>query len=375
MNIELRHLRYFVAVAEESGFTAAARRAHVTQQVLSAQIRQLEDAVGTALLARTSRGVVLTAAGSAFLDSARETLASLERGMAAALHASRVVVGRLTVGLSAATGGLARSRVLAAFSAAYPSVDVDLAVYDLAHPAAGLLDHGTDVALLRPPVSAAGLAMELVESEERVFVLAADHPLASRSFLELSEVAGLPWVAAALSVDGCAPAAFRDDWLAAPRPGGGIPVAGPVIGAVARTIEEWREYVVAGRGIGLCPESAEAFSARPGTVFVPARGVPPTSLCVAWRADDRRPAVLGFVTVATSGSLPDIGLHPGGWSGWTPVFIADGDTGSRCSPCAYGGRFMTVSAAAMMKAGLPSTAAAGASRARRQDWATSRWSM
>jgi len=56
MNIELRHLRYFVAVAEESGFTAAARRAHVTQQVLSAQIRQLEDAVGTALLSRTSRG-------------------------------------------------------------------------------------------------------------------------------------------------------------------------------------------------------------------------------------------------------------------------------------------------------------------------------
>ena len=68
MDIELRHLRYFVAVAEEAGFTAAAGRVHVTQQVLSAQIRQLEDAVGTALLARTSRGVVLTAAGSAFLD-------------------------------------------------------------------------------------------------------------------------------------------------------------------------------------------------------------------------------------------------------------------------------------------------------------------
>jgi DNA-binding transcriptional LysR family regulator len=298
MNIELRQLRYFVAVAEESGFTAAARRAHVTQQVLSAQIRQLEDAVGTALLARTSRGVVLTAAGSAFLDSARETLASLDRGVAAALHASRVVAGRLTVGLSAATGGLARSRVLAAFAAAYPSVDVDLAVYDLAHPAAGLLDHGTDVALLRPPVSASGLAMEVVSSEERVFVLASGHPLASRSFLELSEVAGLPWVAAPLSVDGCAPAVFRDDWLAVPRPGGGV----PVVGAEARTIEEWREYIVAGRGVGLCPESAEAFSARPGTVFVPARGVPPTSLCVAWRADDLRPAVLGFVKVALGGA-------------------------------------------------------------------------
>ena len=67
MNIELRHLRYFVTVAEEASFTAAARRVHVTQQVLSTQIRQLEDAVGTELLRRTSRGVMLTPAGSAIL--------------------------------------------------------------------------------------------------------------------------------------------------------------------------------------------------------------------------------------------------------------------------------------------------------------------
>jgi DNA-binding transcriptional LysR family regulator len=139
----------------------------------------------------------------------------------------------------------------------------------------------------------------VVAEEPRVFVLAAGHPLASRAALDLAEVAGLPWVAAPLSVDGCVPAAFRDDWLAVPRPGGGGPVVGPVIGAVARTIEEWREHIVAGRGIGLCPASAEAFSARPGTVFVPARGVPPTTLSVAWRADDLRPAVLGFVKVAT----------------------------------------------------------------------------
>jgi len=231
----------------------------------------------------------------------REVLAGLDRGVAAALNAARVVSGRLVVGLSAATGGLVRSQVLAAFSAACPSVAVDLEVYDLAHPAAGLLDHSTDVALLRPPVAAPGLAVEVVASEPRVFVLAAGHPLASRSVLDLAEVAGLPWVAAPLSVDGCSVAAFRDDWLAVPRPDGGV----PVVGAEARTIEEWREYIVAGRGIGLCPASAEAFSARPGTVFVPARGVPPTSLCVAWRADDLRPAVLGFAKVAASVAAGD----------------------------------------------------------------------
>ena len=110
-------------------------------------------------------------------------------------------------------------------------------------------------------------------------------------------VAGLPWVAAPLAVDGCSPSAFRDDWLMVPRPGGDV----PVIGAEARTIEEWRELIAAGRGISLCPASSEAFSARPGIVFVPSCGVPATSLCVAWRADDLRPAVLGFVKVAAEG--------------------------------------------------------------------------
>jgi len=72
-----------------------------------------------------------------------------------------------------------------------------------------------------------------------------------------------------------------------------------VIGAVASTIEEWREHIAAGRGISLCPASSETFSARPGIVFVRARGVPATSLCVAWRGDDVRAEVLAFVKVAT----------------------------------------------------------------------------
>ena len=89
MNVELRHLRYFVAVAEEASFTSAARRVHVAQQVLSTQIRQLEESLGVQLLERTRRGVLLTAAGEAFLDSARETLSALERGVTAARNAAR----------------------------------------------------------------------------------------------------------------------------------------------------------------------------------------------------------------------------------------------------------------------------------------------
>lgn len=294
MNIEMRHLRYFVAVAEDESFTAAAQRVHVTQQVLSTQIRQLEDAVGTQLLRRTSRGAIVTAAGEAFLGWARQTLASLDRGVAAAQNAARAVSGRLSVGLQAATGGVVRTRLLSAFERTYPQVSVRLVTCDLAQPAAGLLDHSSDVALVRPPVAAPCIALEQVSEERRVFVLAEGHSLAARSVLELADVAGLPWIAAPLAVDGCDPARWRDDWLVVPRPGGDV----PVIGAVARTIEEWREHIAAGRGISLCPASSETFSARPGIVFVPSAGVPSTALCVAWRADDTRPAVLSFVKLA-----------------------------------------------------------------------------
>ena len=74
----------------------------------------------------------------------------------------------------------------------------------------------------------------------------------------------------------------------------------PLIGAVASTIEEWREHIVAGHGLSLCPASAEIYNARPGIVFVPGMDVPPTALCVAWRADDDRQVVHSFVDLVTS---------------------------------------------------------------------------
>ncbi len=296
MNIELRHLRYFVAVAEEESFTAAAHRVHVTQQVLSTQIRKLEDAVGTRLLQRSSRGVTPTPAGTAFLAAARETLAVLDRGVTAARNAARVTSGTLSVGISMAAGGDTRTMLLTAFERAYPRVGVRLVTFDLTQPACGLLDHGSDVALLRPPVAAAGIELRQVGTEPRVFVLPAGHPLAARQVLTLADVAGQPWVAAEMATDGCDPARWRDDWLLNPRPGGDM----PVIGAVARTMEEWREHIVAGHGLSLCPASAETHNARPGIVFIPGKDVPRTALCVAWRADDDRPIVRSFVELVTS---------------------------------------------------------------------------
>jgi DNA-binding transcriptional LysR family regulator len=295
MNIELRHLRYFVAVAEEASFTAAASRVHVAQQVLSTQIRQLEDAVGSQLLNRTSRGATLTPAGAAFLDAARAVLADLDRGVTAARNAARAVAGKLSVGLGPGCENETRTRLLTAFETAYPGVDVRMQTFDMTQPSAGLLDHSSDVALLRPPVAAPGIELVPVRSEPRVFVLPVGHSLSGREALRLADVAGLPFVTADLATDGCEPAAWQDDWLIKPRPGGDV----PIIGATARTVDEWCEHVVAGHGISLCPASAARFHDRPGVCFVPSAGLPPTTMCVAWRAGDARPAVRHFVSLAT----------------------------------------------------------------------------
>jgi DNA-binding transcriptional LysR family regulator len=306
MNIELRHLRYFTAVAEESSFTGAARRMHVTQQVLSAQVRQLEDSLGVQLLERTSRGVALTPAGAAFLESARDTLASLDRAVAAAQNAARTVTGELTVGLSAAAGGALPTALLAAFEQAEPGIRVRLRTFELDQPAAGLLDHSAGAAFVRPPVAAPGIRIRQLAKEPRVFVLPAGHPLAGQHSLKMADVAGLPWIIAAEATDGSHPSRWRDEWLVHPRPGGDQ----PIVGAVARTIDEWRELVVAGRGISLCPASAEIYYARPGLAFVRAEGVPPTALCLAWRAGDPDPVVHRFIHVVTAQARAGDGAAP-----------------------------------------------------------------
>jgi DNA-binding transcriptional LysR family regulator len=298
MTIELRHLRYFVAVAEEASFTAAAHRVHVAQQVLSSQVRQLEEAVGTQLLNRTNRGATLTAAGTAFLATARETLAGLDRGVAAAQNAARAVPGRLSVGLGSGCENETRTQLLTAFERTYPDVEVSLQTFEMSAPSAGLLDHSSDVAVLRPPVAAPGIELTVVRSEPRMFVLPAGHTLAARDELRLSDVAGLPFVTAGLATDGCEPRAWQDDWLIRPRPGGDV----PIIGATAQTVDHWCEHVAAGHGIGLCPASAATFHGRPGVCFVRGTGLPPATMCVAWRAGDTRPAVQDFVSLASCAS-------------------------------------------------------------------------
>src|SRR5437764_3052279 len=153
--MELRHLRYFVAVAEEGGFSRAARRLHVVQPTLSMQIRDLENELGGPLFDRGSRQTRLTPAGQAFLGEARQVLAQAERAQVAARRALRGETGSVRIGAAGAAvfGGILTGRIRA-FHAARPLVQIELreATPDTQRAAilAGELDVGFS-ALPAPP--------------------------------------------------------------------------------------------------------------------------------------------------------------------------------------------------------------------------------
>ncbi|MBV8945990.1 MAG: LysR family transcriptional regulator [Solirubrobacterales bacterium] len=186
---ELRHLRYFVAVAEELNFSRAADRLHMAQPPLSAAIRQLEQELGTELLLRTTREVRLTEAGSAFLDGARRTLTELDRARSDAQRAAAGEIGQLRIGFSWS----ARFETLPAlgrtFRASHP--DVSLLTEEMwnARMLPALRSGAIDLAVALCPEVAGEFSYLLLRSEPVVALLAQSHPLAARGEIELRSLA------------------------------------------------------------------------------------------------------------------------------------------------------------------------------------------
>jgi DNA-binding transcriptional LysR family regulator len=186
---ELRHLRYFVVVAEELNFSRAATRLHMAQPPLSVAIRQLEQELGAELFARTSREVRLTDAGRVLLDGARRTLAEADRAVAAARRAAAGQLGQLRLGFSWS----ARFETLPALGRAFRGEhsEIELLSQEMwnAHMIPGLLDRTVDVAISLVPELASGIEGEPVRSERVVVVLAATHRVATERTIELGALA------------------------------------------------------------------------------------------------------------------------------------------------------------------------------------------
>ena len=187
--VELRHLRYFVAVAEELNFSRAAERLHMAQPPLSAAIRQLEQEVGCELLLRTTREVRLTEAGGAFLDGARRTLAELERATNHARRAAAGELGRLRVGFSWSERFETLPAIGRSLLASHP--DLTLLTEEMwnARMLPALRSGTIDVAVSLCPEIGAEFSYQTIRTEPAVALLSRAHPLASRKTVELHELA------------------------------------------------------------------------------------------------------------------------------------------------------------------------------------------
>lgn len=284
--LELRELRYFLAVAEELNFTRAAERLHLAQQALSAAVRNLEDDLGVQLFIRDTQRVRLTSAGEALVAGARHALASAADAVDDVRRVAAGRSGRLIVGFSTATGAVPKVRqVIRRFSEGSPDVDLRLVEHDFSDPTAGLAGGATQVAFVFGPLPGELRAVTVLE-EPRHVALPAHHPLAQRSDLTAADLTGLPWLRVP-APDG----PWSRFWFHHP-----LGEAQP--GAEIRTADEWVPAIEAGRGVAYTMPTVMANFPNTEIVTAPVTGLEPGSVLLAWRTEDADPVVAAFVASA-----------------------------------------------------------------------------
>src|SRR5688572_22435187 len=192
--MDLRHCRYFVAVAEELHFGRAAKRLGISQPPLSQQIRALEAEIGVELLRRTKRVVRLTPAGEVFLQSSRKLLRDVEDSLDVTRRASRGEVGSLQLGYAPGAEIELLPRVVRAFYRKYPDVDVRLVPLHTREQLDSLRQGRIDAGLLLLPAAAEGLEIRTLRREPLVVVLPREHPLARRAEIRPRDLAGVAFI-------------------------------------------------------------------------------------------------------------------------------------------------------------------------------------
>jgi DNA-binding transcriptional LysR family regulator len=265
MDLDLRKLRYFAAVAEQRHFGHAADQLGIAQPVLSRQIRALERELGCALFERTTRAVQLTSAGEQLLEDVPSVL-----GTAAAatrrVHRAARGTRRLVIGFAP---GLSVAGVVSVFQQAHPGIDVDMQRLNWFEQGEALRDGRVDVGYLRRPFDGDdGIRCVPVGSERAVACLPAAHPLSSKVHL----------VAGDLSEETVLDSEIRH----------------------TTTVEEKFELVAAGRGIAILPRSVAQYYSPAGLVCLPIADTTPYELCVAVLKNRRQQHLREFVKVAVA---------------------------------------------------------------------------
>jgi DNA-binding transcriptional LysR family regulator len=292
MIMELRHIRYFLAVAEERHFTRAASKVGIGQPPLSQQIKDLETEVGANLFHRVAHGAELTPAGEAFLDGVKEIPSLVERASKAARRAARGETGCLRVGF---TASLAFNAVvpssIRAFRRAYADVELSLEEANTTELIARLHDGTLDIAFLRQgTIDSTALQLHLLLEEPMMAALPVSHPAAAREEVDLKLLKNDLFVLFPRAVgptvydtiiDACRQAGFE-----------------PELGQFAPQIDSVVNFVAAELGVSIVPASMSQLCIAGVTYRAIAGNVPIVRLALAYRRTDTSHIVRNFVTQA-----------------------------------------------------------------------------
>jgi LysR family transcriptional regulator, benzoate and cis,cis-muconate-responsive activator of ben and cat genes len=287
---ELRHLRSFVAVAEELHFGRAAIRLGIAQPPLSQQIQQLERHLDTALFERTSRQVRLTDAGVVFLAEARRILLAVEQAAASARRAARGETGELKVAFAATVMFLALPHILRTFRARFPDVRLDLREMATGSQLAAIKNGDLDIGFVREPLPDPDLDTQVVFREPLRITVDSAHPLAQKKHVRVADLANEPFV---LFPSEIAPG-LHSQVMKLCRDAG----FSPRVVEISRELYTTVSLVEAGVGVSILPASVERLGWS-GVRYLPLPAkTPMTRVAASWRRDRVRPVLSALLTIA-----------------------------------------------------------------------------
>ncbi len=290
--MELRHLRYFVAVAELGSVSRAAEKLFIAQPPLSTQIKQLEDEVGVKLLVRYSRGVRLTDAGSAFLAEAKDLLARSERAKRLARHSNSAMGGVVRIGYVPSAGHTALPRILRQVRQIRPDAEIDVCELITPQQVQALCTGEIDVGLARAPINSGRVVVVAQLDDPFCLAVPSGHALSGRGPIDLRAAADCAFISSARQR---APAYF-DQALGLCSDAG----FSPVLRYEASTLYGVLDLVGAGLGVAIVPASAVMLEARGFSLRLlehPTRG---GSLAFVQLRGDPNPLITMLGKLATS---------------------------------------------------------------------------